>query len=191
MGPPKFFDTSLPACHGLRTPADLHILAITDALVLPSVNVKTLGVRNKLISKLYQHFRERGLPYGLQDSLCTLHLSCSPLFSSDSATDATLDTGGWLALTRQGLSPCKIRQASLGAITADEIWRTYILLTRVEAAFRSMKSPLMERPIFHHLKNLIRRTSFCAYLLITCSPPSRRDSWARGFILHGGTSANS
>jgi len=23
---------------------------------------------------------------------------------------ATLDTGGWLALTRQGLSPCKIHQ---------------------------------------------------------------------------------
>jgi transposase len=38
-------------------------------------------------------------------------------------------------------------------LTADEIWRTYILLTRVESAFRSMKSPLMERPIFHHLKN--------------------------------------
>jgi transposase len=36
-------------------------------------------------------------------------------------------------------------------LTADEIWRTYILLTRVEAAFRAMKSPLMERPIFHHL----------------------------------------
>jgi hypothetical protein len=33
--------------------------------------------------------------------------------------DATLDTGGWLALTRQGLSPCKIRQASLGAITLE------------------------------------------------------------------------
>ena len=27
-------------------------------------------------------------------------------------------------------------------LTADEIWRTYMLLTRVEAAFRSMKSPL-------------------------------------------------
>ena len=38
-------------------------------------------------------------------------------------------------------------------LTADEIWRTYILLTRVEDAFRDMKSPLMERPIFHHLKN--------------------------------------
>src|SRR5207249_4129467 len=38
-------------------------------------------------------------------------------------------------------------------LTADEIWRTYILLTRVEDAFRDMKSPLMERPIFHHLEN--------------------------------------
>jgi transposase len=37
-------------------------------------------------------------------------------------------------------------------LTADEIWRTYILLTRVEAAFRAMKSPLRERPIFHHLE---------------------------------------
>jgi transposase len=37
-------------------------------------------------------------------------------------------------------------------LTGDEIWRTYILLTRVEAAFRAMKSPLLERPIFHHLQ---------------------------------------
>ena len=34
---------------------------------------------NKLISKRYQHFREHGLPYGLHDSLCTLHLFCSTL----------------------------------------------------------------------------------------------------------------
>jgi hypothetical protein len=34
-----------------------------------------------------------------------------------SATGATLDTGGWLNLTRQGLTPCKIRQALLGALT--------------------------------------------------------------------------
>ena len=47
MGPPKCFDVSLPACHGLRTPADRSILAKTDGLVLPSVCVKTLGVRNK------------------------------------------------------------------------------------------------------------------------------------------------
>jgi len=36
------------------TPPDLHTLAKSDASVLPSVHVKTLGVRNKLISKLCQ-----------------------------------------------------------------------------------------------------------------------------------------
>jgi hypothetical protein len=46
MGLPEFYDVSLPACHGLRTPPDLHILANADASVLPSVHVKTLGVRN-------------------------------------------------------------------------------------------------------------------------------------------------
>ena len=46
MGPPGFPDTSLLACHGLWTPADLHIQAITDGLVLSSVNVKTLDIRN-------------------------------------------------------------------------------------------------------------------------------------------------
>jgi transposase len=48
-------------------------------------------------------------------------------------------------------------------LTSDEIWRTYMLLTRVEAAFRSMKSPLMERPIFHHLK---RRTQTHIFLCV-------------------------
>ena len=43
-GPPKFLRASLHACHGLMTPADLHILAKTDASVLPSAHVKTLGV---------------------------------------------------------------------------------------------------------------------------------------------------
>jgi hypothetical protein len=48
LGLPGFSDVSLPACHGLRTPADLHTLALSGASVLPSVYVKTLGVRNKL-----------------------------------------------------------------------------------------------------------------------------------------------
>ena len=33
-------------------------------------------------------------------------------------------------------------------LTADEAWRIYITLTRAESAFRSMKTPLAERPIF-------------------------------------------
>jgi hypothetical protein len=46
LGPPTCFAASLPACHGLRTPADLHLLATTAALVWPAVCVKTLGVRH-------------------------------------------------------------------------------------------------------------------------------------------------
>jgi transposase len=55
-------------------------------------------------------------------------------------------------------------------LTADEIWRTYMLLTRVETAFRSMKSPLMERRIFHHLKHRTQTHIFLcvlAYHLLT------------------------
>jgi transposase len=49
-------------------------------------------------------------------------------------------------------------------MTADEIWRTYMLLTRVEAAFRAMKSPLMERPIFHHLQDRTQTHIFLCVL---------------------------
>ena len=45
LGLPEFYSVSLPACHGLMTPMDLHILAKTNGSVLPSVYVKTLGIR--------------------------------------------------------------------------------------------------------------------------------------------------
>ena len=45
MGLPEFFSVSLITCHGLMTPADLHFLAKSEASVLPSVYVKTLGIR--------------------------------------------------------------------------------------------------------------------------------------------------
>ena len=48
-------------------------------------------------------------------------------------------------------------------LSADDVWRTYILLTRVEDAFRDIKSPLMERPIFHHLQ---RRTQTHIFLCV-------------------------
>jgi transposase len=53
-------------------------------------------------------------------------------------------------------------------MTAEEIWRTYILLTRVEAAFRAMKSPLLERPIFHPLEMRTQTHILCvlAYHLL-------------------------
>jgi len=49
-------------------------------------------------------------------------------------------------------------------LSAEEIWRTYMLLTRVEAAFRDMKSPLMERPVFHQLKQRTQTHIFLCVL---------------------------
>jgi transposase len=49
-------------------------------------------------------------------------------------------------------------------LSDEEIWRLYILLTRVEAAFRDLKSPLMERPIFHHLERRVQTHIFLCVL---------------------------
>jgi len=63
-GLPEFYSVSLSTCHGLMTPANLHILANSDASVLSSGKLKpSTSALN--ISKLYQHFRERDFPYGL------------------------------------------------------------------------------------------------------------------------------
>jgi len=49
-------------------------------------------------------------------------------------------------------------------LSADEAWRTYTTLTRAEAAFRAMKSPLAERPIFHHLERRVETHVFLCVL---------------------------
>jgi len=91
--------------------------------------VTALVSRNKLLFGAMPALQDHGYPCGLRISLCTLHLSCSfdclkcpsngklIAIPTNSATGATRDTGGWLALSRQGLSPCKVHQASLGALT--------------------------------------------------------------------------
>jgi transposase len=49
-------------------------------------------------------------------------------------------------------------------LSDEEVWRIYMLLTRVESAFRSMKSPLAERPIFHHLERRVQTHIFLCVL---------------------------
>jgi transposase len=49
-------------------------------------------------------------------------------------------------------------------LTDEELWRTYTLLTRAEAAFRAMKSPLCERPIFHRLQHRVQTHIFLCVL---------------------------
>ena len=47
---------------------------------------------------------------------------------------------------------------------AGEAWRTYHLLTRAENAFRCMKSPLAERPIFHQVQRRVETQIFLCVL---------------------------
>jgi transposase len=71
-------------------------------------------------------------------------------------------------------------------LTAEEAWRLYILLTRVEDAFRDLKSPLSERPIFHQLQRRVETHIFLcvlAYHLLVAVEKSFLDqgihtSWA-------------
>lgn len=49
------------------------------------------------------------------------------------------------------LDGCYLLKTDRQDLCAEEIWRIYSLLTRAEKAFRNMKSPLAERPIFHQI----------------------------------------
>ncbi len=63
------------------------------------------------------------------------------------------------------LDGCYLLKTDRNDLSGDELWRIYILLTRAENAFRDMKSPLAERPIFHHTERAPKPTSSSA-----CSP---------------------
>lgn len=49
-------------------------------------------------------------------------------------------------------------------ISADEAWRIYTLLSRAEDAFRDMKSPLAERPIYHQREHRVEAHIFVCLL---------------------------
>ena len=81
-------------------------------------HVKTLAIRNKLISKLYQLSGYAVTPTAYRILCVRFAHFVRQHQLLGSAVDATLDTGGWLTLSRPGLSPGKMRQAYLGAITS-------------------------------------------------------------------------
>ena len=71
-------------------------------------------------------------------------------------------------------------------LSAKEAWLLYMTLTRAENAFRAMKSPLAERPIFHQLEHRVETHIFLcvlAYHLLvaiekTLLDGGRHTSWA-------------
>ena len=75
-------NTSLCTCHNLLTPGALHTLTKTDASVLTSVGVKPLVDPNLHFEAVcYASSQELRIPYGLHNSLCTLHLFCSGFYT--------------------------------------------------------------------------------------------------------------
>jgi transposase len=62
------------------------------------------------------------------------------------------------------LDGCYLLKTSRKDLSGDELWRIYVLLTRAEKAFRDMKSPLAERPIFHQLERRVEAHIFLCVL---------------------------
>ena len=62
------------------------------------------------------------------------------------------------------LDGCYLLKTNRKDLSGDELWRIYALLTRAESAFRDMKSPLAERPIFHQLEHRVEAHIFLCVL---------------------------
>ena len=63
---------------------------------------------------------------------------------------------------------CYMLRSNITDQTPEQLWKAYIQLTEVEAAFRAEKSELRVRPIWHHLEHRVQAHilfSFIAYAL--------------------------
>jgi transposase len=105
---------------------------------------------HEAIGRLKERYSRVGRYYNITYDAATQAVAWTP--HADKKGKAERLDGGYLLKTdRQDLGD-------------EEIWRLYILLTRVEDAFRDMKSPLMERPIFHHLEHRVHTHIFLCVL---------------------------
>jgi len=105
---------------------------------------------HEAIGRLKERYSRVGRYYDITYDAATQAVAWAP--HADKKVKAERLDGGYLLKTdRQDLGD-------------EEIWRLYILLTRVEDAFRDMKSPLMERPIFHHLAHRVHTHIFLCVL---------------------------
>ena len=80
---------------GLRPPADLPNLVTAVVLMVPAGAFKP-SASAMALSKLSQHFRGRGHPYGIQEALSTLRPSCAPFsLTTPPWTQDALRVGGY------------------------------------------------------------------------------------------------
>jgi hypothetical protein len=55
-------------------------------------------------------------------------------------------------------------RTNLQATTLSELWSNYMQLTEAEACFRTLKSPLSIRPLFHQLETRVKAHVMVAFL---------------------------
>ena len=113
----------------LENPADFQHPHHDRCFTWTSSTLPLSSIETSSFSGQCQHFRITVIPVAY--ALLCVRFTCfvrnvyMPLTCTGevtircSATGATLDTGGWLDLTRQGLPPCKVHQASLGALMPE------------------------------------------------------------------------
>jgi transposase len=65
-------------------------------------------------------------------------------------------------------------------LTAQEAWLMYMTLTRAESAFRAIKTPLAERPIFHHLEHRVETHIFLCVLAYHLMVAIETTLWNQG-----------
>jgi transposase len=66
--------------------------------------------------------------------------------------------------TAEQLDASYLLKTSRSDLSVEEAWRIYSLLTRAEEAFRTMKSPLAERPIFDQIERRVDTHIFLCVL---------------------------
>lgn len=65
---------------------------------------------------------------------------------------------------RSVLTGCYVIETSDESLAANEIWRLYTTLTKIEAAFRALKTDLGVRPVYHQLADRTRGHLFISVL---------------------------
>ena len=65
---------------------------------------------------------------------------------------------------REAREGAYLLRTNLTAATASELWGKYMQLTEVEAAFRTLKSELSIRPLFHQLERRVKAHVMIAFL---------------------------
>ena len=136
----------------IRGKHEQRLLADIDKLSRRIANKRLVKPEkiNQAIGRLKERYPRVARYYNLSHNAQTASLTAA--FDADKHAKA------------ERLDGCYLLKTNRKDLSGDELWRIYVLLTRAETAFRDMKSPLAERPIFHHLEHRVDTHIFLCVL---------------------------